>query len=147
MCRGLAGLAVAACVLLAACAGPVPDYGAYRHAALNTATAMVGVLAAAQLAVQVDLRGRAFPAFTDDNVTSAEGDGNSISSTFGSRQPPDHRSEVLGQKVTQALSSATTALTDLRVAVREGNPAQTQHAMAEVRKALRLFQGLQRALR
>lgn len=58
--RGLVcgGAAVGVCLLLAGCAGPVPDYGAYRHAALNTAMAMVSSLAAAQLAVQDDLRGR-----------------------------------------------------------------------------------------
>jgi hypothetical protein len=50
--RGLVcgGAAAGVCLLLAGCAGPVLDYGGYRHAALNTAMAMVSSLAAAQLA-------------------------------------------------------------------------------------------------
>jgi hypothetical protein len=77
----------------------VPDYGAYRHAALSTATAMISRLAAAELAVQNDLRGGNLFAFTDDSVTNAENDADSVNSTFGSRQPPDVRSLAVSQKM------------------------------------------------
>jgi hypothetical protein len=103
--------------VLAACAGPAPDYGAYRHAAANTATAMVSSLATAELAGQVALRGGNLLALTDNTVTHAEDDANSVSSTFGSRQPPDARSGALEQKMSQAISQATSALTTLRIAV------------------------------
>src|SRR6266550_7369355 len=99
--------ALSSCPLLVACAGPVPDYGAYRHAALQTSMAMVSDLASGQLAAQLGLRGSSFPAFTDGNVTDAENDANSVDSTFGSRQPPDARSDALRQKMMQALSDAT----------------------------------------
>lgn len=46
------------CLLLAACAGPVPDDGAYRHAALQTSMAMVSDLASAQLAARLGLQGQ-----------------------------------------------------------------------------------------
>jgi hypothetical protein len=145
-CLACLGAAVAACLLLAAWAGPVPDYGAYRHAALSTATAMISSLATAELAVQNDLRGRNLFAFTDDTVTNAENDAGSVNSTFGSRQPPDGRSLALSQRMDQALSQGTSALSSLRIAVRQNNRQQMITALAAVGKALRLFRGLQAAL-
>lgn len=144
-CLGCLGAAVAAC-LLAACAGPVPDYGAYRHAALSTATAMISSLATAELAGQNDLHGRNLFAFTDDSVTNAENDADSVNSTFGSRQPPDARSLALSQRMDQALSQGTSALSSLRIALRQNSRQQMIKALAEVGKALRLFRGLQAAL-
>jgi len=134
------------CLPLAACAGPVPDDGAYRHAALQTAMAMGSDLASAQLAARLGLRGQSFPAFTDGNVTDAENDAGSVSSTFGSRQPPGSRSDALRQKMMQALSDATSALTDLRVAVRMDARAQVRKALAEVGRSLKTFNDLQQEL-
>jgi hypothetical protein len=134
------------CLLLAACAGPVPDEGAYRHAALRTAMAMVSDLASARLAAGLGLRGSSFPAFTDGIVTDAENDAGSVNSTFGSRQPPGARSGVLRQKMLQALSGGTSALTDLRVAVRMKDRARVRKALAEVGTSLKIFGGLQREL-
>jgi hypothetical protein len=133
-------------LLLTACAGPVPGYGAYRHAALQTSMAMVSDLASGQLAAQLGLRGSSFPAFTDGNVTDAENDADSVNSTFSSRQPPDARSDALRQTMDHALSDATSALTDLRVAVRMGNPAAVRKALGEVGKSRETFNDLQREL-
>jgi hypothetical protein len=133
-------------LLLTACAGPVPDDGAYRHAALLTSTAMVSALASAQLAAGLGLRGSSFPAFTDGNVTNAENDADSVNSTFSSRQPPDARSEVLRQKMLQALSDGSSALSDLRVAVRMEDRARIEKALTEVGRSLKTFNDLQREL-
>ena len=138
--------ALSSCPLLVACAGPVPGYGAYRHAALQTSMAMVSDLGSGQLAAQLGLRGRSFPAFTDGNVTDAENDANSVDSTFGSRQPPDARSDALRQKMLQALSDGTSALTDLRVAVRMEDRVQVKKALAEVARSLKTFNDLQQEL-
>jgi hypothetical protein len=146
MWRRVACVALCSCPLLAACAGPVPDDGAYRHAALQTSMAMVSDLASAQLAAQTALRGRSFAPFTDDSVTSAENDANSVNSTFSSRQPPDARSDALRQKMLQALSDATSALTDLRVAVRLGDRAQLTKALAEVSQSGHQFGRIQQGL-
>jgi hypothetical protein len=139
-------VALSSCPLIAACAGPVPDYGAYRHAALNTATAVVSDLASAQLAARLGLRGQSFPAFTDGNVTDAENDADSVNATFSSRQPPDARSDALRQKMLQALSDGTSALTDLRVAVRMEDRVQVRKALGEVGKSLKTFNDLQQEL-
>jgi hypothetical protein len=147
MWRRLACVALlGSCLALAGCAGPVPDDGAYRHAALLTAMAMVSDLASGQLAAQLGLRGNSFSAFTDGNVTAAENDADSVNSTFGSRQPPDARSDALRQKMLQALSDGTSALTDLRVAVRMGDRAQVKKALAEVGGSLKTFNALQQDL-
>jgi hypothetical protein len=135
------------CLLLAACAAPVPDDGAYRHAALQTSMAMVSALASGQLAAQTELRGNSFSPFTDGNVTNAENDADSVNSTFSSRQPPDARSDALRQRMLQALSDGTSALTDLRVAVRMGDRTQVRRALAEVGKSLKTFGFLQQELR
>jgi hypothetical protein len=147
MARRLACVVViGSCLLLVACAGPVPDEGAYRHAALQTSMAMVSDLGSGQLAAQLGLRGSSFPAFTDGNVTDAENDADSADSTFGSRQPPDARSDALRQKMLQALSDGTSALTDLRVAVRMEDRAQVRKALGEVGKSLKTFNDLQQEL-
>src|SRR5438270_5722488 len=138
--------ALTLCPLLVACAGPVPDSGAYRHAALNTAMAMGSDLATAQLAAELGLRGSSFPALTDGSITDAENDADSVNSTFSSRQPPDARSDALRQKMSQALSDATSALTDLRVAVRMEDRTQVRKALAEVGKSLKTFDTLQQGL-
>jgi len=125
----------------------VPGYGAYRHAALQTSMAMVSDLGSGQRAAQLGLRGRSFPAFTDGNVTDAENDADSVDSTFASRQPPDARSDALRQKMLQALSDGTSALTDLRVAVRMEDRVQVKKALAEVARSLKTFNDLQQELR
>jgi hypothetical protein len=135
-----------ACLLLGSCAAPVPSYDAYRHAALETATAMLSSLAAAELAAQNDLNSKNLFSFADDNVTNAENDANSVSSTFGSRQPPGPSSMALSQKMSQALSQATSALSSLRIAVRTGSRPQILKALTAVSKALRLFRRLQGSL-
>jgi hypothetical protein len=107
---------------------------------------VVSDLASARLAARIGLRGRSFPAFTDGNITDAENDADSVNSTFGSRQPPDSRSDVLRQKMLQALSDATGALTDLRVAVRMDDRVQVRKALAEVARSLKTFNDLQQEL-
>ena len=46
----------------------------------------------------------------------------------------------------QALSDGTSALTDLRIAVRMEDRAQTRKALAEVGKSLKTFSDLQQEL-
>jgi hypothetical protein len=108
--------------------------------------AMASSLAAAQLAVQDDLHGRNLLAFTDESVTNAENDADSVNSTFGSRQPVGPGSQALSQKMDQALSQGTSALSSLRIAIRQGSRQQMIKALVGVRKALRLFRGLQQSL-
>jgi hypothetical protein len=107
---------------------------------------MVSSLATAQLAVQDELRGRDLLAFTDENVTDAENDADSVNSVFSSRQPVGAGSAALSQKLDQALSQGVSALSSLRTAVRHGSRGEVIKALAGVSKALRLFRGLQRSL-
>ncbi len=135
------------CAVAAGCAAPVPSYDAYRHAALITATSMASDLATARLAASTGLRSRAWSAFTDDSVTEAENDADSVSSVFTSRQPPGGSSRQLSGRVSAALSAATSALTSLRIAVRSENHDQVRRALTAVNGALRKFERLMSALR
>jgi hypothetical protein len=103
-------------------------------------------LASGQLAAHLGLQGKSFSAFTDENVTDAENDADAVNSTFSSRQPPDARSDALRQTMAQALSDGTSALTDLRVAVRMENPVQIRKALAEVGRSRKTFDRLQQEL-
>jgi len=53
---------------------------------------------------------------------------------------------ALRQKMLQALSDGTSALTDLRVAVRMDDRAQVRKALAEVGKSRKTFNDLQQGL-
>jgi hypothetical protein len=136
----------ALCVGLTGCAAPVLGDAGYRHAALGTAMAMTSSLATAKLAVQNDLRGGNLLAFTDEAVTNAENDADSVDSTFSSRQPPGPGSAALSRKMSQALSEGTDALASLRIAVRQHSRPQMLSALTAVNKALRVFSGIQREL-
>jgi hypothetical protein len=109
--------------------------------------AMGSDLASGQLAARLGLQGKSFSAFTDGNVTDAENDADSVNSTFSSRQPPDARSGAPRQMMGQALSDGTSALTDLRVAVRMQDRAQVRKALAEVGRSRKTFDRLARELR
>lgn len=133
------------CLPLAACAGPVPDEGAYRHAALQTSMAMVSDLVSGQLAAQLGLRGSSFPAFTDGNVTDAENDADSVDSTFGSRQPPDAVRRAAAEDAAGPVRRHQRTH-DLRVAVRIEDRPQVRKALGEVGKSLKTFNDLQQEL-
>jgi hypothetical protein len=53
---------------------------------------------------------------------------------------------ALYQKVSQALSQATSALSSLRIAVRTGSRPRILQALTAVNKALRAFRGLRGSL-
>jgi len=80
--------------------------------------------------------GRSTGAFTDAVVTAAEKDADSVQTALDSRQPPDARSIALKQQADQAVQSAVTGLTDLRIAVRRNDMHGIREAQAELAKAL-----------
>jgi hypothetical protein len=96
---------------------------------------MSGTLASAELAARLDQQGRMVFTVTDDAVTNAEDDGSSIAQTFISRQPPTSADTALAAKVSEALDAGTTALTDLRIAVRQHDSAGVRRAIGELTTA------------
>jgi hypothetical protein len=131
---------------LAGCATtPSRSYDDYRHKAANTAEAMISAVATAQLAGDLLTNNRAFGPFINVTVTDAESDANSIASTFDSVQPPDTRSDDLKNSLDAALQQATSALSDLRIAVRRHHLDDARaaiQALAKSRHALEPIKAL-----
>jgi hypothetical protein len=130
----LAGLCAA--LVAAGCASPSPSYPDYLGKVQETATAMISAVATGQLAAGQLVAGRATGTFTDAVVTDAEKDADSIQTTLDSRQPPDDRSIALKDQADQAVQSAVTGLTDLRIAVRRNDIPGIRKAEAELAKVL-----------
>jgi hypothetical protein len=130
----LAGLCTA--LVAAGCASPSPSYPDYRGKVQQTATAMISAVATGQLAAGLLVAGRSTGTFTDAVVTDAEKDADSAQTALDSRQPPDARSIALKQQADQAVQSAVTGLTDLRIAVRRDDIPGIRRADAELAKVL-----------
>jgi hypothetical protein len=131
----LALAAFAAALIVAGCAEPSDSYSDYQSKVQQTATAMISAVATGQLASGQLVAGRSTGAFADAVVTDAEKDASSIQTALDSRQPPDSRSIVLKNQADQAVQSAVTGLTDLRIAVRRDDVNGIREARAELAKA------------
>jgi hypothetical protein len=106
---------------------------------------MISAVATAQLAGNLLIENRAFGPFVNVTVTDAESDADSIAATFDSVQPPDPRSDDLRKKLDAALQQATSALADLRIAVRRGQRGDVHAAiddLASSQEALKPIKGL-----
>jgi hypothetical protein len=121
---------------LAGCAEPSSDYGDYRAMVKQSAKDAQSAMATAQLIADEVLRGRTTHAYADTVVTDAEDDVSSIQSTFDSRQPPDSVSIKLRGEFDDVLQSATTAVQDLRIAVRRNDVKAIEQGLGEAAKAL-----------
>jgi predicted negative regulator of RcsB-dependent stress response len=104
---------------------------------------MVSAAATAELAAQTMLDDKAFGPFVNVNVTNAEEDANSIAATFDSVQPPDAASDKLRNAVDTAMQAATSALADLRIAVRRRQLEEVRKALSDLTKARSELQKLE----
>jgi hypothetical protein len=127
--------AFSATLIVAGCAEPSDSYSDYRSKVQETAVAMISAVATAQLASGQLVTGRSTDAFADAVVTDAEKDAGSIQTALDSRQPPDSRSIALKDQVDQAVQSAATGLTDLRIAVRRDDVNGIRKARGELAQA------------
>jgi hypothetical protein len=131
---------VCAVLALAGCAEPSGSFGDYQSKAHQSAQQMVSAIETGRLAARHFLAGDATQAFTDVIVTGAEKDGDSVQSTFDSRQPPDQRSADLKDQVDQPLQDATSALSDLRIAVRRSDAQDIRKALSDLDDPLQKLQ-------
>lgn len=129
--------------LLAGCAEPASTYSDYRAKAANSVKKMIGVVAAGQLAAQLDLKDKMFATLTDNVVSNAESDASSAQSSFDTRQPPDARSLRLKNVVDGPLQDATNQLTDLRIAVRNADQQGMRSALNDLAKTTAALNKLQ----
>ena len=128
-------MTAATVIAMSGCVSPSRTTEDYQHKAANTAEAMISAVASAELAGHAYLDGKAFGPFTSVNVTDAESDADSIMSTFDSVQPPNADADALKDRLDTAMQDATSALTDLRIAVRRNHQADTTKALDDLAKA------------
>jgi hypothetical protein len=141
MARGV--LVELACALvLAGCASPSPDYADYQNKVASSAKAMTSVVNTARLGALAWQRQQVTAAYADTVVTDAEKDAGSVITALDSRQPPDERSIRLKQQVDQPLQDASSALTDLRIALRRADRTGVQQALADLQQPLQRLASL-----
>lgn len=130
----------------AGCATPALGYQDYLTKTKDTAKALVGVAHSAQLGASAWLDGRATEAFADTLVTHTEDSCGSISTTYGSRQPPDTRSLTLRKQTEPAIQQTCSTIGDLRIALRRGDRQAVRQALHELAASTRPLESLQERL-
>lgn len=128
---------------LASCVTPAINAAGYRGKVSQSARKMAGVVASAQLAVQLDLDGKMLHTLTDTVVTNAENDAQSVLNALDSVQPPDHPSIALRDHADNVLQQAASQLADLRIAVRRSDRAAMRSSLGELGKTLDALSHLQ----
>ena len=113
---------------LTACVGPSRTDEDFSRKAGNTAEAMRSAVETGRLVADLVLRDRAFGPYANITATEAEEAAVSIAGGFDSVQPPSTHSDQVRTRLDALLQAATSALGDLRIAVR-------RHRLDDVRKA------------
>lgn len=142
--RGLVLLAVLA--VAAGCATPALGYQDYETKTKDTAKALVGVASSARLGASAWLDGNATMAFADTLVTHTEDNCGSISTTYGSRQPPDDRSLALRKQADPAIQQTCSTIGDLRIALRRADHDAVRQALDDLEKSVKPLESLQEQL-
>jgi hypothetical protein len=118
--RALASLVVTACLFLGGCVTPATGSDSYRDKAVTSVRAATSEVATAQLTVRLLRRHRIMQPYADETITANETALGSISTAFGSVQPPPEddpvRTEVAG-----VLSAAEDAVAAARIAARRSD--------------------------
>lgn len=142
--RAIASIAVLlAVVTLSACVSPALNDDGYRGKVVQSAKKMVGIIGAGQLAAELDLQGKMISTITDQVVSQAEQDAQSVLTAFDSVQPPTQASVDLRTKADNILQPAASQLADLRVAQRRNDDGAMQETLDQLAKTLKAVQDLQ----
>jgi hypothetical protein len=134
---------VATALLLAGCVSPAVNGSGYRGKVQNSAKKMVGIIDSAQLAASLDVDRRMISQVTDDVVSKAETDAQSVLASLDSVQPPDDPAIGLRSRADDVLQPAASELANLRIAVRRQDRATMRSTVAELGRTLRKVQQLQ----
>ena len=132
-------------MLLAGCVSPAVNSDGYRGKVHQSAKKTAGIVAVARLAGQLDLGGKMLHNLTDNTVTDAENDADSVLASLDSVQPPDAASVDLRDRADSTLQTASGQLSDLRIAVRRGDRAAMRSALDDLGRTLADLQRLQSA--
>ncbi|HZX56360.1 MAG TPA: hypothetical protein VFE86_16860 [Ilumatobacteraceae bacterium] len=134
----------AAAMSVAGCAGPTSDVPDYRHKAANSAEAMASQVQTALLTGRLVLDGRLTLDYASTTASDVDEDASSVQQTFDSRQPPDSSAaDALHDHLDTAMTDATSAIGDMRIAIRRGSDSDIRDAMQSLTNALPPLQKLQ----
>jgi hypothetical protein len=129
--RRVAGLSVTA-LLLAGCVTPATGHDSYSDKAVTSVRAATSEVQTARLVLQLLSRHRILTPYADETLTANEEAVGSISTAFGSVQPP-RGDDDLRDSITTLLSDAEDAVAHARIAARRSDPAGTGAAAEELR--------------
>jgi hypothetical protein len=102
------------------CVAPAVTEEDYRDDVSSTASAMASVAESALLTVDVGARGAAPRAYLSLRLTESERDARSITTAFGSVQPPSPALDRLRAAILDRLDLVATLIEELRIAARRG---------------------------
>jgi hypothetical protein len=111
---------VALLLLLPSCTGAVRSFDVYEAKAGETAKVAASAVQTARLAVDAARGGRAYGRYLSQVLAEAEEDAGAAEGTFDAIQPPDRRADQLRDRLDELLTTATSALAELRIAARRG---------------------------
>lgn len=114
--------------LLAGCVGPSRTDGDFTRKAANSAEAMHSAVESGRLVADLVLRDKVFGNYANVAATEAESAANSVVAAFDSVQPPSTQADDVRSKYDALFQDATSALGDLRIAVR-------RHLLGDIRRA------------
>jgi hypothetical protein len=109
-------------VVLTGCVPQTPDVDTWRYDARLAVGDVASALATAQLVLHQELGSRLIGKYGTVVVAQAEETAGKSAQKFTSKQPPDQELQRF-QTVTDELDSATSLLTDVRIAVVRGDTA------------------------
>src|SRR4051794_32080967 len=115
------GVLAALTLLLASCTTNSPGHAGYESRASTTAERMVSPVATGELLAQLGRRGNLFGAYAKTATTGALDQADTIQSGWDQVQPPNQRSERIGNELDDLLTRSVDELVDLRVAARKGD--------------------------
>jgi hypothetical protein len=130
--RRAAGLGVTCALLLAGCVTPATGHDSYSDKAVTSVRAATSEVQTARLVLQLLSRHRILLPYADETLTANEEAVGSISTAFGSVQPPPGDDE-LRDATAALLSDAEDAVGHARIAARRSDPAGTGDAAEELR--------------
>jgi hypothetical protein len=128
---GVAALATA--TLTAGCVTPARNEPQYSAKAVAAVQAAASEVATGLLVVGEDRHGKVLRPYADRVVSGSENALGSIGQSFGSVQPPNHRSDAIRDAVSRVLSDAQDALGHARIAVRRSDRAGLDASDRELR--------------
>jgi hypothetical protein len=133
--RRTSALAVAA-LLLTGCVTPATGHDSYSDKAVTSVRAASSEVQTARLVLQLLSRHRILKPYADETLTANEAAVGSVSTTFGSVQPP-RGDDGLRDTIAGLLSDAEDAVGHARIAARRSDSTGAGEAATELRTVAR----------